>query len=131
MSEMDVPVLDNCDDDELAQLLRNIQLQETETNDGGNGNDGNLHVNFQAPLFEAIWSPTDETPNGKAGLEPDEGRDRERHQEGEPCQLSALLTPTNPADPAAARAIFRQNGQVYSTERWLPDQYYAKKELIL
>ena len=128
ISEVDVVVLANYDDDELDQLLRNIQLEKTEMNDGGNGNDGNLHVNSHAPLFEAVWSPTDETPNGKVGLEPDEGRDGERRQEGDPCQRPALLSPTNPADPAAFGPIFLQNGQVYSTERWPPDQYYTKKE---
>ena len=95
MSAVDVPVLVNYDDDELDQLLRNIRLEETETNDGGNGNDGNLHVNFQAPLFEAVWSPTNEASNGKAGLAPDEGRDGEQRQEGGPCQRPALLTPTD------------------------------------
>ena len=95
MSEVDVPVLANDDNDEPDQLLRNVLLEETETNDGGNGNDGNLHVNSQAPLFEAVWSPTDETPNSKAGLAPDEGRNEERRQEGGPCQQPALLRPTN------------------------------------
>ena len=78
MSEVDV--LGSYDD--LDRLLRNVQLEKPETNDGGNGNDGNVHVNSQASLFEAVWSPTDETPNGKAGLAPDEGRDRVRRQEG-------------------------------------------------
>ena len=40
ISEVDVPVLVNYDDDELHQLLRNVHLEGTETNDGGNGNDG-------------------------------------------------------------------------------------------
>ena len=127
-SEVEVPVLVNYDDDELDQLLRNVQLEETETNDGGNGNDSNSHTNTQAPLFEAVWSPTYETPNGKAGLAPDKWRDGERRQEGGPCQRPALLTATNPAEPAAAGPIFRQTGQVYSTERRPPDQYNAKKE---
>ena len=78
MSKVEMPVLVNYDDDELDQLLRNVRLEETETNDGGNGNDGNLQVNSQAPLFGAVWSPTDETPNSKVGLAPDEGRDEER-----------------------------------------------------
>ena len=78
MSQVDVPVLVTCDDDELDQLLRNVQLEETDKNDGGNCNDGNLYVNSQAPLFGAVWSPTDEMPNSKVVLAPDEGRDEER-----------------------------------------------------
>ena len=88
-----VDVIGIYDDDDLDRLLRNVQLEEPETNDGGN--DGNVHVNSQAPLFEAVWSPTNETPNGKAGLTPDEERDGERRQEGGPCQCPALTTPTN------------------------------------
>ena len=95
MYEVDVPVLVNYDNDELDQVLKNVRLKETKTNDGGNGNDGDLHVNSQAPLFEAVWSPTDETPNGKARLAPNEGRDGEQRQEGGPCQRPALLTPTD------------------------------------
>ena len=95
MSEVDVPVLINCGNDGLDQLLRNVQLEETETNDGGHGNDGKLHVNTQAPLFDAVWSPTDETPNGKAGLAPDEGRDKELHLERGPCQRPAQLITTD------------------------------------
>ena len=93
MAEVDVPVLVNYDDDELDQLLRNVQLEET-NDGGGNGNDDNLHANSQAPLFEAVWSPTNEMRNGKAGLAPDERRGGERHQEGGPRQRPALLTPT-------------------------------------
>ena len=94
MSEGDVIGLS--DDDDLDQLLRNVQLEETgETNDGGNVSDDNVHGNSQAPLFEAVWAPTTETPNGKAGLAPDEGRDGERRQEGGPCQRPALSIPTS------------------------------------
>ena len=63
-------------------------------NDGGNGNNGNVQVNPRALLFEAVSSPTDETPNDKAGLAFDKGRDGERRQEGGPCQQPALPTPT-------------------------------------
>ena len=92
---VDIPVLVNYDGDELDQLLKNFQLEETGTNDSGNGNDGNLHVNSQAPLFDAVWSLTDETPNGKAGLAPNDGRDGKRRRERGPCQRLTLLTPTN------------------------------------
>ena len=47
---------------------------------------------MQAPLFDAVWSPTDEMLNGKTGLAPDEGRDGEQRQEGGACQRPALLT---------------------------------------
>ena len=118
MSEMDVPVLVNYDDDELDQQLRNVQQEETETNDGGNGdggncNDGNLPVNSQVPLFEAVRSPTDEMTNGRVRLAPKEGRDGQHCQDGGPCQQPVRLTLTNPADPVAAGQIFCQIGQVY------------------
>ena len=97
--------------DDLDRLLRNVQLEKPETNDGGNGNDGNVYVNSQASLFEAVWSPTDETPNGKAGLAPDEGRDGVQHQEGGPCQWPALSTPTNAGHTCSStyHSLFRSH----------------------
>ena len=114
MSEVYVPVLVNYDGDEIEQLLRNVHLEETETNNGGDGNNCNFHVNSQASLFVVVWSPTDETPNGKARLAPDEGTEGERHQEGGPCQRPALLTATN-AGTSATPSLPEQIGLVPET----------------
>ena len=69
------------EDEVLDQLLRNLQLVEPESDDGGNVNDNSMHGNSQAPLFATAWSPTDEVHNGETGLAPDERRNRERCQE--------------------------------------------------
>ena len=76
-------------DDELDQLLKNLQLVEPES-DGGNVNCNTLHDDSQASLFETVGPPTDEAHNSETGLAPNEGRHRERRDEGGPCQRPAL-----------------------------------------
>ena len=84
MSEVDIYA--SCEDDELDQLLKNVVLEEPES-DGGNVMD-RLH-DSQVSLFATVRSPTDEPLSG-AGLAPDEGSHGERLDEGDPCQRSAL-----------------------------------------
>ena len=91
MSEVDV--FDSYDDDNLDRLLRNVQLKEPETNDDGNGNDGNVQymLTFRPhcsrlsglPKMKRLTAKRDWHPM-RGGMQ--YGTKREAHASGQPCQ---------------------------------------------
>ena len=87
MSEVNVYVSDDSDNDELDQLLQKVQLEEPDLEDGSNSNNNeNGMIPSHVPLFAAVRSPTDQPLNEMSLTLVNEGSNGVWHPEGGPCQ---------------------------------------------
>ena len=87
MFEVNVYVNGGSDDDELDQLLQKVQLEEPDSEDGGNSNNNDSGmIASQVPLFAAVGSPTDQPLSETSLALINEGSNGVRHPEGGPCQ---------------------------------------------